>query len=64
MGLIEKLRFNFYDAAGMILQLITEWKPVNCTTEKAYEKSLYSFLHEKLEDIQITKQYARGRIEK
>jgi hypothetical protein len=46
----------------MITSLIEEWKPVDCGTEKAYEKSLYVFFHEKLADIQVTKQYARGRI--
>ena len=62
MGLLERLRFNFWDPVSMIISLIEEWKPTKCKTEKAYEKSLYSFLHKKLEDIQITRQYARGRI--
>ncbi len=62
MGFLQKLRFDFGDPAKIIIPLIKEWKPINCKNEKSYEKSLYNFLHEKLEDIQITKQFARGRI--
>jgi hypothetical protein len=62
MGLLERIRFNFWDPAGMVVSLIQKWKPTKCGTEKAYETALYSFLHRKLEDIQITRQYARGRI--
>ena len=62
MGLIERLRFKFWDPLRMISSLIQEWKPIRCKTEKEYEKSLYSFLHKRLEDIQVTKQYAKGRI--
>jgi len=62
MGVFDKIRFKFWDPAGMVSSLVKEWHPVRCKTEKGYEKSLYSFLHKRLEDIQITKQYARGRI--
>ncbi len=62
MGFFEKLEFYFWDATGMVEDIVKDWKPVNCTTEKAYEKSLYAFFHKRLEDIQITKQYAKGRI--
>lgn len=62
MGFLEKLQFKFWDAKGMVNSFINEWEPQNCKNEKAYEKSLYSFLHEKFQDIQITKQFSRGRI--
>jgi len=62
MGFLEKLKFNFFDAGDMIKDIIKDWKPGNCMTEKDYEKSLYDFLHRRLDDIQITKQYAKGRI--
>ena len=62
MGFLQKIRFNFFDAGGMIRSLIEEWRPRKCKAEREYEKSLYMFLHKRLEDIQITKQYARGRI--
>lgn len=62
MGFLQKMRFKFCDAGAMISSLIKEWRPRKCKTEKQYEKSLYMFLHKRLEDIQITKQYARGRI--
>lgn len=62
MGFFERLRFKFLDPVGMISSLIKEWKPIRCKTEKDYEKSLYSFLHKRLEDTQITKQYAKARI--
>jgi len=62
MGFLQKIRFNFFDADGMIRSLVEEWRPRKCKAEREYEKSLYMFLHKRLEDIQITKQYARGRI--
>ena len=62
MAFLEKLRFNLWDGKEMVERLVDEWKPRRCATEKDYEKSLYKFLHEKFEEIQITKQYARGRI--
>ena len=37
-------------------------EPGTLKTEAQYEKSLYDFLHDNLESIQVTKQYARGRI--
>lgn len=42
--------------------MIERWEPGVCKIEKNYEKSLYNFLHNELEEIQVTKQYARGRI--
>lgn len=62
MGFLQNIRFNFFDAGGMICSLVEEWRPRKCKAEREYEKSLYMFLHKRLEDIQITKQYARGRI--
>jgi hypothetical protein len=62
MGLWDRVRFKFWDPAGLVKSLIREWRPIRCKSEKYYENSLYSFLHKRLEDIQITKQYARGRI--
>jgi len=62
MGFLERLRFKFFDSGEMIASLIEQWHPRKCNTEKDYEKSLYRFLHNKLEDIQVTKQFARGRI--
>ena len=51
MGLLEKVQFNFWNPVGMITNLIKEWEPTDCKNEKAYEKSLYTFFHEKLEEI-------------
>lgn len=61
MGILEKIKFG-WDSIGMIESLVKKWKPKDCKTEKSYEKSLYDFLHKNLYDIQVTKQYARGRI--
>ena len=62
MGFLQKIRFNFFDAGEMIVHYIEKWRPRKCKTEKEYEKSLYTFLHKQLEDIQVTKQFAKGRI--
>ena len=62
MSLFEKLQFHAWDATGMIEELVRKWRPRGCATEKDYEKSLYEYLHKKLEAIQVTKQFAKGRI--
>ena len=62
MGTIDKLKLKFWDSVGATADLIKKWKPRKCKTEKDFEKSLYNFLHDQLDSIQITKQYAKGRI--
>lgn len=62
MSLVDQLMFHAWDATGMIEKIIKRWKPGKLKNEKAYEKSLYDFLHAKLDDIQVTKQSAKGRI--
>ena len=62
VGFLDKLKFQAWDSVGAIVALIDRWTPGKCKTEKEYEKSLYVFLHEELGDLQITKQYAQGRI--
>lgn len=60
---IEKLRFEFWDGTDMVVSLIKDWTPEdNCKTEKSFEKSLYNHLHDNLKEIQVTKQYSKGRI--
>lgn len=61
MGQLEKLKFKFWDPSGTTEKLINNWKPKKHNSEKDYEKSLYNFLDQHLDSIQITKQYARGR---
>ncbi len=56
MGFLDKLKFKAWNSSGTIVSLIKQWKPRKCKTEKDYEKSLYSFLEKKLEDIEITRQ--------
>ena len=53
---------SFSGEPSEISELLRKWKPAECKSEKDFEFSLYDFLHKKLEDTQITKQYARGRI--
>lgn len=62
MSLVDKFLFHFWDSRSFVEGLIGKWRPKGCTTEKDYERSLYDFLHEKLPDIQVTKQYAIGRV--
>ncbi len=62
MGLFDKVKFHVGDSVKFVISKIENWKPRNCKTEKDYENSLYKFLHEELDDFQITKQYAKGRI--
>lgn len=62
MTFLEKLRFNLWDGDAMVASLIETWQPEGCSTEKHYELSLYDHLHEHLEEVQVTKQFASGRI--
>lgn len=61
MDLFDKIKYN-YDKIGYIINLITKWQPTGCKTEKDYESSLYEYFHSQLSQIQITKQYAIGRV--
>ncbi len=60
MGLIDKLKW-WGDSVGVLTSLFSKWSPHKCKSEKDYENSLSSFLHEELENHEITKQYAIGR---
>lgn len=62
MGEIDKLKFRYWDDVGAIIDIIKKWRPRGCKTEKDYENSLSSKLHENFPSFQITKQYAKGRI--
>jgi hypothetical protein len=62
MKFIDKWKFHIGDSVKLVTTKIKEWKPRKCSTEKDYENSLYAFLHEEMGDLQVTKQYAKGRI--
>lgn len=62
MGLLDKLKFQAWDSVDAIVSLLEKWEPEGCKTEKDFEKSLYTYLHTELGDVQITKQFAHGRI--
>lgn len=51
-----------WNPAGMVSGYLKKWRPRKCTSEKDFERSLYDFLHNQLGDMQVTKQYAKGRI--
>lgn len=61
MGL-EKLRFKLWDGDAMIASLIAKWRPRNCKSEKQFEASLYEYLHDNLSELQVTRQFANGRL--
>jgi hypothetical protein len=62
MAWLDKVKFKFWDDVEAITSLLERWAPRKCKTEKDYENSLFRFLNENLGDVQITKQYAQGRI--
>ncbi|MDR3665476.1 MAG: hypothetical protein P4L35_01415 [Ignavibacteriaceae bacterium] len=55
------LKFKYWNPIGITKQLIGDWCPPECKTEKEYESSLYNFLHDSLPELIITAQYAYGR---
>ena len=46
----------------MISDLVDCWRLRKCDAEKQYENSLYEFLYGQLEEVQVTKHFALGRI--
>jgi len=62
MADLDKIKFKFWDDTGTVKSLIARWQPQGCKSEKDYENSLYDFLHRELPDIQVTKQYQKGRV--
>jgi hypothetical protein len=61
LNFIDKFKFR-WDPVKFITSKLKEWKPKKYSTEKEYENSLYTFLHDEMGDLQVTKQYAKGRI--
>ncbi len=51
----------WYDPIGYMKELVENWNPRKCKTEKDYENSLARYLHSKLENAEIIQQYAIGR---
>ena len=62
MKFFDKVKFHAWDSVALVAEKLKDWKPKKCSTEKDYENSLYKYLHDELGDIQVTKQYAQGRI--
>jgi len=61
VGLLTKLNFTLNPLATVV-EVVEEWKPRKCTTEKDYEKSLHRFLQEGLEGIDVIPQFGSGRV--
>ncbi len=62
MSTFDEVKFKLWNNVDAVVSLIQRWKPENCKIEKDYEKSLYEYLHKEFDTIQVTKQYAKGRI--
>jgi hypothetical protein len=62
MSTFDEIKFKLWNNVDAVVSLIQRWNPKNCKTEKDYEKSLYEYLHNEFDTIQVTKQYAKGRI--
>ncbi|HSA96759.1 MAG TPA: hypothetical protein VLJ16_11965 [Acidobacteriota bacterium] len=60
MGTIRRALF-LIDPVSEVKKAIGAWFPEMCESEADYEDSLYEFLHEHFNDVQITKQYGIGR---
>jgi hypothetical protein len=56
----ERLRY-LWDSQGLVKKLIEKWQPGNLGSERASEDSLYDYLHQQFDYLQVTRQYARGR---
>ena len=56
----ENIKFG-WDAIGLVSRLIENWQPIQFSSEREAEDSLYEYLHNQFEHIQVTRQYGRGR---
>ena len=61
MTFTNKLKM-MWDGPGAVAYLIEAWEPGFLKNEKQYENSLYDYLTENLEGIEIIKQYGKGRM--
>ncbi len=62
MNFLEKFRFSFGNSSYMIASLIRKWKPGTLKTGESYEHALYEYLHNQLNELPVSRQYAKGRI--
>jgi len=62
VNLIDNIKFKYWNPVDVAKEKIITWKPGSLKSEKDYEKSLYNYLHKNLDKLQVTKQYAKGRI--
>ena len=51
----------FWSPKDAVAKLVREWSPDECASEKGCEDSLYVFLHDRLDEMQIIRQFGRGR---
>ncbi len=49
-------------SARDVLKLIDSWHPRKCETEKDFERSLHKHLEKNLQNSNVIKQYAAGRV--
>lgn len=61
MSFLSSLKMMF-DGPGAVGKLIKSWKPGTLKNEKKYEDSLYDYLMEGLEGVDVVKQYGKGRL--
>ena len=62
MGVIDKLKFHVWDDVGAAVDIIKEWKPRDCKSEKDYEKALCRKLEKHFPGIEIIPQYSKNGV--
>lgn len=61
MTFFNKLKMG-WSGADTVATLVESWEPGTLKNEKQYEDSLYDYILENLEGIEVIKQYGRGRM--
>jgi hypothetical protein len=61
MSILDKIK-SVLISVGQIENLIKEWKPKGCETEKDFKESLFNYLEKKLEGIEIIKESGKERV--
>jgi hypothetical protein len=62
MGVIDKIKFHVWDDVSAVIDVIKEWKPRKCKSEKDYENALCRKLEKQFPGIEIIPQYNKNGI--
>lgn len=61
MAILDKIKMA-WDNVSHVENLIKEWKPKGCKTERDFKEDLFKYLEKKLEGIEIIRESGKERV--